>query len=168
MDIKEELKNPIIYFIAVPLLIGLWPLMMWSVYIPDVENEWKDLNQDYLEGHDIMREILVLDPERVDLAKAKKNANKFDYAKVVADIAGSCGITASQYSLRAGLVNTSGRQKFRDATVNLKGIPIEKIAKFFSNMQLRWTNLQCVSLKLNKKKGLPNSWDADFDFKYYY
>jgi hypothetical protein len=52
--------------------------------------------------------------------------------------------------------------------VVLKEVDITKFAKFLSTIQLRWANLQCVKVKLTKKKGLRDTWDVDLDFKYFY
>jgi len=52
--------------------------------------------------------------------------------------------------------------------VNLKGVDIVKSTRFLSTIELRWANLQCTTIKLTKKKGMPDMWDVDLDFKYYY
>ena len=31
---KDVYKNPILYYILVPVVVALWPLLVWSVYLP--------------------------------------------------------------------------------------------------------------------------------------
>ena len=59
-------------------------------------------------------------------------------------------------------------EKSQTANVALKDVDLEKFAKFLSTIQLRWENLQCKRIKLTRKKGLPDTWDVDLVFKYYY
>lgn len=169
--VKEMMKNPLVYFLGIPVLIAIWPLMLWAVYIPEVKEEWRDLATDYTKSVAVMKDILELDPERVDLAQAQKNSKEFDYAVVISNVTRACGIAPSQYDISSGLTmssRSSNKQKFQDASVSINDVSISRIAQFYSAMQLRWSNLQCVSLKLSRKKGMNDSWDADFDFKYYY
>ncbi len=63
---------------------------------------------------------------------------------------------------------TIGGQKSQSANVSLSQIDIVKFAEFLSTIQLRWANLQCNRVKLTKKQGLPDVWDVDIEFKYYY
>jgi hypothetical protein len=69
---------------------------------------------------------------------------------------------------RGGASGSAAGQKSQSAKVGLKQVDITKFAKFLSTVQLRWANLQCSQVKLTKKKGLPDTWDVDLDFKYYY
>ncbi len=66
------------------------------------------------------------------------------------------------------MVVTTSKQKSQNAKVSLKQVDIGKSARFLSMIQLRWAKLQCVQVKLDKKKGLPDMWDIDLDFKYYF
>ena len=65
------------------------------------------------------------------------------------------------------LITTSG-QKSQSARVSLKDVNVTQVANFLSTIQLHWPDLQCNTLKLTKRKDSPDSWDADFDFKYYF
>jgi len=79
-----------------------------------------------------------------------------------------CGIPSTDYKLSSGIIIESGGQKSQSAQVSLKKVDIVKSARFLSTIQLRWANLQCSRVKLTKKKGLPDVWDVDLEFKYYY
>jgi len=165
---KEIYKNPVAYYIAIPIVIALWPLLIWGVYLPNSQKSWKTEKEQFVKAQKIITEILPLDPARLDFADSASNSVEFDYASAVEMIANFCGISSTSYKLTSGIPLTSGGQKSQSARVSLKEVDIAQFAKFFSTIQFRWASLQCGNLKLTKKKGLANSWDVDMDFKYYY
>lgn len=168
MAVKEIYKNPNFYYIITPLVIALWPLYIYSSSLPNAEKNWQKQQAQCEKAQKIVEEIFTLDPERLALAQAKDATAQFDYATAVEKTASLCRIPTADYKLSSGIIITSGGQKSQSARVSLKNVDIEKFAKFLSTIQLRWTNLQCAKLKLTKKKGLPDSWDADLDFKYFF
>lgn len=165
---KDIYKNPIFYYILVPIITALWPLLIWTVYLPDVEDSWQAEKKQYAKGQKIMTEILNLDPDRLDFADSKNAGADFDYANVVETVASSCRIPPTNYKLSSGVITTSGGQKSQNARVGLKQVDITKFAKFLSTIQFRWASLRCTNIKLTKRKGLPDIWDIDLDFKYYF
>ncbi len=165
---KEIYKNPTLYYILVPVIVALWPLLVWSVYLPTAKRNWQIESSQYKKAQSVMREILTLDPERLTFADSQDTATEFDYASAIEKVAGLCGIKPTDYKLNSGIIITSSGQKSQSAKVDLNQIEITKFAKFLSTIQLRWANLQCSKVKLTKKKGLPDIWDVDLDFKYYY
>ncbi len=165
---KEIYKNPTLYYIVVPVIVALWPLLIWGVYLPAAADNWQVERTQYNEAQSIMADILALDPDRLDFADSQNAAAEFDYASALEKTANLYGIPAANYKLSSGIIITSGGQKSQSAKVNLKQVDITKFAKFLSTIQLRWANLQCAQVKLTKKKGLPDTWDVDLDFKYYY
>ncbi|MDD5064759.1 MAG: hypothetical protein PHQ35_08400 [Phycisphaerae bacterium] len=165
---KDIFKNPALYYILAPALAALWPLLIWGVSLPAAEHKWEVEKSQYDKGQNIMTEILALDPDRVKFADANNPAAEFDYANAMDKTAALCGIPPSGYRLSSGVMLTTAGQKSQSAKVTLKGIDITKFAKFLSTVQIRWANLQCSQVKLTKKKGLPDTWDIDLDFKYYY
>ena len=44
---KDIYKNPIFYYILVPCLAALWPLLVWAVYSPAVERNLQDDREQY-------------------------------------------------------------------------------------------------------------------------
>lgn len=165
---KEIYKNLTLYYIIVPVIAALWPLLIWGVYLPAAKHNWQVEKAQYNKAQSIMAEMLALDPERLTFADLQDAAAEFDYASAVEKTAGLCGIPPTGYKLSSGRITTSGGQKSQSAKVGLKQVDITKFAKFLSTIQLRWANLQCAGVKLTKKKGLPDTWDVDLDFKYYY
>ena len=165
---KEVYRNPIFFYILAPFVIGLWPLLIWSWYLPATERSWEDEKAQYEKSQGIISDILALDPERLDLAGSEDTTAEFDYANAVDKVASSCEIPSTDYKLNSGIITSSGGQKSQSAQISIKQIDIKKFAEFLSTLQLRWANLQCTGVKLTKKKGLPDTWDVGLDFKYYY
>jgi len=165
---KEIYKNPMLYYIVVPILVALWPLLVWGVYLPRVGDSWNDGKTEYGKARDIMLNILTIDPERLEFVDPNTASTKFDYLVAVDKVAGQCRISSANYTFSSGPVIKAGDQKSQTATVILKAIDMTRFASFLSTIQLRWANLQCTKVKLTKKKGLPDMWKADLDFKYYY
>jgi len=168
MLMKDIYKNPTLYYILVPAMVALWPLLVWAVWLPNAGRSWTSGVEQYNKAQGLIAEILTLDRGRLALAEAADSKDEFDYARAVAMVAGQCNIPAGNYSQDSGAVIESSGQKSQSAKVVLKDVDIARFARFLSTIQLRWANLQCTQVKLTKKKGLPDIWVADLDFKYYY
>jgi len=164
----ELIKNPIFYFILVPLLIAIWPLSVALVYLPNVEKSIKAEEGDYKRAEDLMEGILNLDPDRISSSDAKKQASEFDYATAVEQIAKNYGITPGTYSISVQPIRVTEKEKTKNASVVLQKVSIESFASFLSSLQTRWTKLECESIELAQQKGLKDSWKATLKFKYYY
>ena len=165
---KDIYKNPTLYYILVPVVVVLWPLLVWAVYLPDAEENWQDEKAQYNKAQKIIEEILNIDPDRLAFVDSKTNAAEFDYANVVDRVATSCKISSTNYELSSKPTRTSKGQKTQSCHVELKQVDITRFARFLSTIQLRWANLQCENVTLTKGKGRPDMWKVDLDFKYYY
>lgn len=139
-----------------------------GIYLPAAGRNWETDKSQYNQGQDIIKEILAIDPDRLKFADANSTSVEFDYASAIDKTAGSCGISSSGYTINSGIMVTSAGQKSQSAKVSLRGVDVATFARFLSTLQIRWASLQCSQVKLTKKKGLPDSWDIDLDFKYYY
>ncbi|MHC4396426.1 MAG: hypothetical protein ACYS1A_12305 [Planctomycetota bacterium] len=165
---KDIYKNPILYYILVPALVALWPLLVWAVYLPNAMDSLQDDLVDYVEAQETIGQILKLDPERLKLTDSKAAAAEFDYATSFNEIATSCGIAWANYNISSKPARVKNRQKTQNAVMVLNEVDVAKFARFLSSLQLRWANLQCEKVKLTKKEGLPDDWKINLDFKYYY
>ena len=169
MNMKDIYKNPTLYYILVPIMVALWPLLVWGVYLPNAKSSLKDEKAEYGEAQTKMLEILLLDPDRLEFSDTNRAPAEFAYVSAVAKVAGSCGIPSANYKVSSGPVITRQGKKSQTATVSLKDVDIVKFAKFLSTIQRRWADLQCEKLKkLKKKEGFPDRWDVDLEFKYNY
>jgi hypothetical protein len=165
---KDIYKNPLFYYILIPAVAAIWPAVMWGVYLPGTSIALNDDIEQYKKAMQLFEELRNVDPERLDFAKEKGAKADFDYAAAVQQTASFCSIPAANCEFSSNAITTSEGQKSQTANVSLKDIDITKAARFLSTIQLRWPGLQCTKINLRKKKGLPDSWDADFTFKYFY
>jgi len=165
---KDIYKNPILYYILVPSLAALWPLLVWAVYSPAAQDNLKQEMKQYEEAKAKIDAILDRDPTRLDLADPTKSADKFDYDTAVSDVARRCRISAANCNVSSKPARTSSGKKSQSATVVLKQVSIATFADFLSKIQLRWASLECGKVTLTEKKGLADMWEVDLDFKYYY
>ena len=164
---KDIYKNPTFYYILVPAIVALWPLLVWAMYLPNAEQRLDtDINQ-YEKAQQRIASILTLDADRLDLANAKTGA-EFDYVNEVYKFAAQSGIPQANCKINSGIIIKTGGQKSQSAKVTFKEVDIVKFARFLSAIQLRWANLRCTEVRLTKKKGMPDAWDVDLNFKYYY
>jgi len=167
---KDIYKNPILYYIAVPVIVGLWPLLVWAIYLPNAQKDVEEQIAQYKKADPIMMEILTLEPDRLEFTDSNDTAADFTYGEAIDRVASLCRIPPSKYNFSSAMTTPTNDQKSQSATVDLKQVDIRKFARFLSMMQLRWANLQCEQLKLTKKQNLPDNdiWDVDIKFKYYY
>ena len=165
---KDIYKNPILYYIAVPVLVGIWPLLVWAIYLPNAEKNIKDEQFQYREAERIMMEILFLDPGRLEFVDPNNTDAEFSYSNAIREVALKCAIPPSKYDLNSGMIISTREQKSQNAKVDLTEIGIVTFARFLSMIQFRWADLQCERVKLTKKKNLLDMWDIDIEFKYYY
>jgi hypothetical protein len=165
---REVYKNPMLYYLLIPALVGLWPLLVWGVYLPRAEHSQEIEGGLCVEGQSCILEILKLAPERVVGPDEAQIAVPFDYGSAVTRVANLCRIPPSSAPYSASGTMISGGKKRQDARVELKSVGIVQAAKFLWTMQSMWATLQCEDVKLTKKKGMPDQWDVDFRFIYYY
>jgi len=166
---KDIYKNPALYYILVPIMVALWPLLVWGVYLPNAKRSLKKEKAEYGEAQTKMLEILILDPDRLEFTDTNRAPGEFAYVRAVAKFASSCEIPSANYKVSSGPVITKQGKKSQTATVSLKDVDIVKFAKFLSTIQRYYPDLQCEKLnKLKKKEGFPDRWDVVLEFKYYY
>ncbi|OHB76710.1 MAG: hypothetical protein A2Z25_21780 [Planctomycetes bacterium RBG_16_55_9] len=166
---RDIYKNPILYYVLVPVIVGFWPLLVWAIYLPEAQTSVREHLSQYQEAIPIMMEILTLDPDRLELVDPNETAPEFTWG-AVDQVANKCRIPEKNCELRSGMIITSGGQKNQSATVYLRQVSIIEFAEFLSMIQLRWVNLTCERVKLTKKENMPDNdlWDVDITFKYYY
>ncbi len=165
---KDIYKNPVFYYIVALVIAALWPVVIWGFYLPSARARFSNDENQYRKAQEVMDELLSADPERLEFTQEKDASAAFDYATAVQQTAQFTSIPAAGYRLSSRPVITSEGQKSQSADVSLKDVEITKAARFLSTIQLRWSSIQCTKMSLRKKKGLPDSWDVDFTFKYFY
>lgn len=165
---KDIYKKPIFYYVLVPIVIGLWPVWLFSIGIPGAENNLEKTVKEYAQARELISEILNLDPQRLDYANSKKNGGEFDYTTAVDQVTRLCKISPSGYRISSSPVRKiKGGQKNQDASMTIERIDIERFSKFLSIMHMRWSGLQCTNATLTKIKGEKDAWKTDIRFIYY-
>lgn len=165
---KDITKEPIFYYVLVPVILAVWPLWLFAFGIPNAEAGYKREVSQYNNAEKLITQILEIDPQRLDYANAKKNGDTFDYTTAIDQVTKVCGISPTNYKLSASPVRkTKGGQQNQDASMTIDRIDIESLAKFLSVMHMRWASLQCSNLTLSKIKGEKNAWKTDIRFIYY-
>jgi hypothetical protein len=165
---KDIYKNQYLYYILIPAVVAIWPLLVWAVYLPGAEHNLNNDIDEYNKAQKTIESILSLDVDRLKLADAKKDTTEFDYVNEVYRIAALSGIQQTNCKVNSGIIMKSGEQKSQSAKVTFTEVDIVRFTKFLSTIQFRWADLQCTKVSLNKKKGMPDSWEAELAFIYYY
>jgi len=168
VKMRELYKNPMLYYVLIPVLVGLWPLLVWAVYLPQAENN-RDLEAGLcVDGISLVTEILNIDPDRPNKTGPAQTPVEFSYVSAMGQVANLCKIPSSGWTSSAGGFQESGGKRRQDAQVKLLNVGVVQIAQFLHTAESLWVHLSCETLKLQKKKGMPDQWDADFRFLYYY
>jgi hypothetical protein len=166
---KDVLKNPLLYYILIPVLVGCWPLILHSQYLPETQRELDKWKHNLTSGREVMLEILELDPQRLDYVEDRKKGDVFNYASALDKVARLCSISSANFTYSTGkMVVTSKDQKSQTANVNLQNVDIQQCTKFISTIQHQWPDLQCTYIRLTKKPDEKDKWDVKLDFKYFF
>jgi hypothetical protein len=169
IDIKKLIRDPKLYYIIVPVVCAIWPLWVGVFALPSAQTTWEQDKQSYERIEKVVEQIHRLDPERFAAAQDQGKVAAFSYPAAVEQVAKFCNIPSTEYKLQSSAVMKAKEgQQTQDADITLKQVDVATFAKFLSTMQLRWADLQCVSLKLTKQKGAADLWKADMKFKYYF
>jgi hypothetical protein len=160
-------KDPMFYYILAPILIGLWPLLVWAVYLPSATRGRVADEESLTNAVADCNEILEYDPGRLDIVGDDKGF-KFTYAEAIDRAANVCNIPSPNYAYSASAINPSGDKETRAAHVSLDNVAVAQAARFLSTLQSTWVNLTCEKITLKRQEGMPDQWDVDLDFKYSY
>jgi hypothetical protein len=168
--VRDFYKNPMFYYLLAPIVVAIWPLLVWAVYLPDAR-EKVDRDQSLcVEGTRCMLDILTYDPERLNKAVNSDNvmSGTFSFPNAINRVSNLCGIRSDSGGYTAGRIITTSGKKSQNGRVMLKNVGIVQAATFLSQMQTMYINLKCDQVKLTQKKGMPDQWDVDMDFWYTY
>jgi len=164
---KVILRQPILYYIAAPAVLALWPLWLRLAYLPRTAQAWEIDKKVYAEARQLAEEILRLDPERLNYGQNDKKSG-FDYSVAIDAAARNLAIPSANYTVSSKPIQRSEGQKIQECQIIIKEIDITRLAEFLSNLQVTWANLQCQKVTLTKRQGPPDFWNADLTLRYYY
>lgn len=165
---RDLYKNRMFYYLLVPVLVAIWPVLVWGIYLPQAQEVLANEQALCLEGRTYVLDILVNDPARLDFAASEDVSGEFSYAKAIDRVSILCRIPSGKCDYSAGNRIPLGVKESQNARVGLTDVGIVQAAQFLSTIQSMWVNLKCDKVKLTKKEGLPDQWDVDLNFWYYY
>ncbi len=164
---RDLYRNPMFYYVLAPILIGIWPLLVWAVYLPGT-TDGRAADEDSLgEAHTAILEILEFDPDRLTIEGGDQGF-KFTYAEAIDRAANVCNIPSANYANIAGGISKSGGKETQGAHVSLDNVGVVQVARFLSTLQSTWVNLTCEKITLKMKEGMRDQWDVDLNFRYSY
>ena len=152
---KIDYKNPNLYYIAVPVLAGLWAILAGFVFYPSSIKAWEKSQTDFESLEKQITQLIALQPKRLEYkVDEKAEPEDFDFTKTVNDFARVFSISDTNYKLTVrGSTKRAGRQT-RSASIVIKNIDTEKIAQFLSALLLRWPELRCEVINFEMKDWL--------------
>lgn len=169
MNINRALKNPNVYYIAVPVAAAVWALLAGFAFYPNAIEGWKGSERDFEQSKNLIEQLIKLQPERLDYeVDASGGDQEFDFTRTINEFAKTFSIPPGDYKLNVrGQTKRAGRVT-KSASISIKSIDIEKLTQFLSALLLRWPDLKCENLGLELKKNAKNAWQADLSLTYYY
>ena len=165
---KDWYRKTDTYFYLLPLVAGAWALLAAFVFYPASVQAWQDRKETYQETQKWMGQILALEPHRLAFKEEKGQSGEFDFTAEVDKFSKLFGIAPSNYTLNTRDVLKRAGKKSKSADVTLKTADIQTTAKFVSALLIRWPDLQCDQLTLQKLPSGKNDWKVKLRFTYYY
>lgn len=166
---KAILKNPNVYYILAPVLATVWAIAAGFIFYPgSVKAYEEDAQPEYERSQELIEKILTVQPQRLQYSLQNETGKPFDFGEVVTALTGVFGISTSDYRLNVRGQVSRGGKTARTATMEIKNIDIEKMARFLSTMLTGWPDLKCEKLTLDKAKTGKDNWDVDMTLTYYY
>jgi hypothetical protein len=167
MTMREIYTNPMTYYLVAPILVAIWPVLVALVYLPDAQDSVEADRALCIEGQVAILDILKYDPDRLIFSNDKSVSGEFSFDKAIDRVANLCSIRSTHCDYTSGGIAGSDK-KTQNAKVTLKAVGIIQAAKFLSDIQSMWVGLKCDQVKLTKKEGVPDQWDAEMKFRYSY
>jgi len=169
IDIKKYIKSPLFYYIAVPAVMGIWAFVAGVVFYPKAVSSWKESQEEYKTAQDLMAQIIAIEPQRLAY-KAEKGSQigVFDFTQVINEFATTFSISSANFTLNTRGETRRAGKRARSAVLSIKSIDIEKTTKFLSTLLIRWPDLQCEILSIEKLPQGKDNWKVDMTLTYYY
>lgn len=165
---RDLFKRVDTYFWMLPAAAAVWALLAAFVFYPAGVQAWEDQQQEYKQAEDLIGQILDMEPQRLAYKEEKGQSGEFDFTGEVNRFAQVCGIAHGSYILQTrGEILREGK-KSKSADVTIKSADIETSARFVSSLLIRWPDLQCEQLTLEKLSSGKNDWKVQLRFTYYF
>ncbi|MBM4104063.1 MAG: hypothetical protein FJ263_08435 [Planctomycetes bacterium] len=167
--IKDYLRSPLFYMVAVPVLAGAWMIYAWTLAYPSSVQKWNASKTEYDETQKTLEQILRIEPQRLTFQQEKSQATGFDYAIVIDQFTKQFGIASDNYTFNVRDTTKKAGKTVKSADLAIKTIDIENFCKFLSAILTRWPELECETLRLDRLPTGKNAWKVvNVHFIYYY
>lgn len=165
---KASFKKVDTYFWLLPAAAGLWALLAAFLFYPASVQAWDDKQQEYEETEKWIAQILDIEPQRLQFKEEKGQSAEFDYTTELNKFSKLFGIADSNYTLVTRDTMKRAGKSSKSADVTVKTADIETAARFISSLLIRWPDLQCEQLTLEKLSSGKNDWKIKLRFTYYF
>ena len=166
---KEYLKHPFFYYIAIPVVLGVWAITAGAVLYPRAKTAWELGKEDYVNAQDLLAQIVAIEPQRLThQQKEGEVAGDFDFTPIVNEFATALRIPPANFTLNTRPETRRAGKRAQSATLSIQTIDIEKTTMFLSTLLIRWPDLQCERLTLNNLPQGKDNWGVDMTLTYYY
>jgi len=166
---KDYLKNPLFYYIAIPVVAGVWAVAAAAVFYPRAATAWENEKNDYETAEELLAQIIKIEPQRLTHQQEEgAAAGDFDFTQAVNQFATLFSIPPANFTLNTRGETRRAGKRARSATLSIRTIDIERTAKFLSTMLVRWPELQCEQLSFEKLPQGKDNWRVDMTLTYYY
>lgn len=167
-SINELHKNPMFYYILVPVVAVVWPSLLYFQSLPEAQKDLAKEKQFVEDVNTLVPQILALDPMRMRDPKAKDSGSRtFAYTTEVDRVAKACGIRSFKVRPVKPVKNKQTGRNTQTANVSLKDVDLVRTTIFISTLLGDWTDLECTKISMS----LPNKtetdiWKVDLSFHY--
>jgi hypothetical protein len=166
---KDIIKNPTFYYIAAPVLAGVWALLAGLVFYPGAVKAYQaDAKPEYQDSQKLIEKILTIQPQRLQYSDEVSTDRPFDFGEVVTELTREYKIPTSRYTLNVRGEVSHGDNNARSATLDIEEIDFGRLAQFLSQMLTTWPDLKCEKFSLKKAKTGKDNWNVDLTLTYYY
>ena len=126
---KQYLKKPMFYIIVVPAAAGLWMLYSWMIAYPASVTKYQNSKTQYDEAQNLIKQILTLEPQRLNFKQDKNETAAFDYTNVIDQFTKDFNIAPDNYTLNVRGITKREGKSVKGADLSIKAIDIEKLCK---------------------------------------
>jgi hypothetical protein len=166
---RQRIDRKRIVFILLPFVIAIWPLWLAFAALPSAQQGWQDDVRKCDISREIIRNIITIDPDRLQNVDVTGKLVKFEYPVAVNKLATICGISPADYKINVLTdVKPSSGQASQNAIVSVNKVSIRTAAEFISvGEQTYYPNLKCVQLSLKKIRDQKDIWEMDMTFTHF-
>ena len=167
---KKYLENPLFYYILVPVIAGIWAIAAAVIFYPRAVVALQESKEEYTATQELLAQIVAIEPQRLAYQKEKGSGGSgdFDFTRVINEFATLFSIPSADFTLNTRGETRRAGKRAQSAVLAIKTIDIEKRTKFLSGRLVRWPELQCETLNLEKIAPGKNNWKAEMTLTYYF